>query len=356
MSDAKPAAMGDVSSDESRLRADVTVITAAYSMGRWSLTNAAVESVLAETTLPREIILPIDHNPELFTRLTEHWARARTGQAGPTITVVESRYDGHLGASATTAAQLASSNFLAFLDDDAAADPDWLEHLLAPFNDPTVIAVGGAPLPIYSAPRPRWFPGEFDWVFGCSYIGLPTRAEPILHLIGTTMAVRRSDFLAIGGVHSNDHGDMELSHRLLEFSPTSKLLYEPAARVRHYVHENRLRWSYFWRRCFFVNRSKVSAMRLLGTAGHLRAERSFAARVLTRGVLRNLREFIRGDVGGLLRAGAICVGVGLAAAGYAIGTIEWHLGRRPRGVAAGWVGSLGSPVSARGEAEPTPDA
>jgi GT2 family glycosyltransferase len=322
--------------------ADVTVITASYSMERWRLTLAAVESVLAQTVLPREIILPVDHNPELFNRLTEHWASANLGPSAPSIVVVESAYDGHLGAAATTAAELASSKFLAFLDDDAAAEPDWLQRLLAAFEDRRVLAVGGAPQPIYGRPRPPWFPQEFDWVFGCAYAGLPTRSEPILHLIGTTMAVRRSDFLAVGGVHSNDHGDMELSHKLLGRVPGGILLYEPEAIVRHFVHPNRLTWAYFWRRCFFVNRGKVAAMHELGTAGHLRAERGFALRVLTRAIATNLVHFLRGDTGGLKRALAICAGLALAGAGYATGTFAWSLGRRPHPGSTGWVGHLRS--------------
>jgi len=307
--------------------ADVTVITAAYSMDRWSLTCAAVESVLRQRLLPREIILPIDHNDELLERLREHWNDAGEDPRRPKIRVVPSKYDGHLGASATTAAELADTEFLAFLDDDAAADPTWLENLLAVFADPKVIAAGGAPLPVYSRPRPRWFPFEFDWVFGCAYAGLPTKAAPILHMIGTTMAVRRKDFMAIGGVHSDDHGDMELSHRLLQSSPGSHLMYQPAAVVRHYVHPDRLTWAYFWRRCFYVNRSKAAAFRELGPAANLRAERRFAQRALTRGFARGIRDAVSGDVGGLLRSICIVAGLALAGSGYLVGSMQRHIHR-----------------------------
>jgi GT2 family glycosyltransferase len=316
--------------DEDKGAADVTVITAAYSMERWSLTNAAVESVLRQTVLPREIIMPVDHNDALVERLREHWQTTDEKGGRPGIRVVPSKYDGHLGASATTAAELAETEFLAFLDDDAAADPMWLATLLAVFEDPTVIAVGGAPLPIYSRPRPRWFPFEFDWVFGCAYAGLPTTRAPILHMIGTTMAVRRKDFLSVGGVHSDDHGDMELSHKLLASSPGSHLMYEPAAVVRHYVHANRLTWAYFWRRCFNVNRSKAAAFRELGPAANLRAERRFAQRALTAGFARGIGEAIRGDVGGLLRSVAIVAGLSLAGSGYLVGTMQRHV-RRSKG-------------------------
>ena len=330
-----------MTSQAAREVADATVITATYSMERWPLIVRAIDSILAQTVLPRAIILPVDHNPELFRRLRDEWG-GRDTNGGPTIDAVESVYDGHLGASATTAVELAKTEFVAFLDDDAAAEPTWLERMLAPFADPAVVAVGGAPLPSYSRPRPRWFPREFDWVFGCAYAGLPTRLSPILHMIGTTMAVRRSDVLAIGGIHSNDHGDMELSHRLLALTPGRRILYEPAAVVHHHVPEGRLTWSYFWRRCFFVNRSKVAAMRSMGEAGHLRAERSFAARALTYGTLRNLGATLRGDLGGLQRVGATLAGVSLAGAGYAVGSLEWLMGRRPSGNLAGWVGELRS--------------
>jgi glucosyl-dolichyl phosphate glucuronosyltransferase len=309
--------------------ADVTVITATYSMERWALSIEAVESVLRQTILPKEIILPVDHNPELYERLRHYWG-ARCTESGPAITVVESKYEGHLGASATTAAELATTEYLAFLDDDASADSEWLERLLAALQRPRVIAVGGAPLPVYAKPRPRWLPFEFDWVFGCAYKGLPTKTKPILHLIGTTMAVRRKDLLAIDGIRSNEHGDLEMSHRLLALSPGSVILYVPDAIVRHHVREDRLTWSYFWRRCFFGNRRKVFTLRYIGEAGHLGAERRFAIRALTHGVLSNLGSFIVGDVGGLQRGLAIVIGLGLAGAGYLVGTIEWHVRRRLR--------------------------
>lgn len=319
------AAEGSRGEEAPRSTADVTVITAAYSLDRWPMTCAAIESVLAQTVLPREIILPIDHNRELYERLTAHWRARERREPEPKIRVMESRYAGHLAASARTAAEFATGEFLAFLDDDAVAEPDWLENLLAAFNDRAVIAVGGAPLPVYSKPRPRWFPHEFDWVFGCAYAGLPTSAAPILHLIGTTMAVRRSDYLRIGGVYSDGHEDMEMSHRLLEGSPGSVLMYEPRAVVRHHVHPDRLTWTYFWRRCFFVNRSKVGAVHAMGIAGNLRAEQQFARRALTRGVWTEIGQAIRGDLGGVLRAICICAGVGLAGAGYAVGTAQWRV-------------------------------
>jgi cellulose synthase/poly-beta-1,6-N-acetylglucosamine synthase-like glycosyltransferase len=310
-------------------RRAVSVIICAYTLDRWELLCSSVDSVLAQTEPPVELFLSIDHNHELFDRCRERWDGVTSG-AGTTVTVVENRYGGHLGSARTTAAELAHGEIIAFLDDDAAAEPDWLAQMVVPFEKPEVIAVGGRPLPVFSRPRPRWFPLEYDWVFGCSYLGLPTTTAPILHVIGAAMSVRRADLEAIGYFHSDNHDDMDMCHRLLHHSPSSVILYEPSAVVHHYVHENRLTWDYFWKRCFMVNRGKVKAFRDMGAARNLSAERRFAKRALSEGLARGGREFAAGDRGGLERSAVLCVGLALAGLGYATGTVEWELATRRR--------------------------
>ncbi|MBO0684251.1 MAG: glycosyltransferase family 2 protein, partial [Candidatus Dormibacteraeota bacterium] len=267
----------------------MSVIIPAYSVERWPLLKRAVESARCQVPAPGEVIVCVDHNPDLSFRCRQEWG-CKDRHEGPPVMVVDSRHPGHQGASRTTGAEVARGEFLLFLDDDAAATPGWLQLMLAGFDDPSVVAVGGAPLPEYPKPRPRWFPREFDWVFGCVYRGLPDVTAPIPRVIGTTMAVRRADLIALGGFHSDDHDDLDLSHRLRARFPGGSVIYEPRAVVRHRVHEHRLTWAYFWRRCFTVNRSKVGALRRMGAAANMGAERSFALGALTGGVATGLRE------------------------------------------------------------------
>jgi GT2 family glycosyltransferase len=330
--------------------ADVTVIVLAYSLERFAMDCAAVESVLNQTVPPTEVMLCVDDNadrPELLERFRARWPRRTgAGQAGPSVTVVESesdadtvrasaddqdwRFQAHYGFRGTgissgrsTALKLAGSEIVAFLDDDAIADPDWLQRLLAPFADPSVLAVGGAPVPVYAKPPPRWFPAEYNWVFGCAYKGLPTTTGPALRLIGANMAVRREELRAIAGLGSME--DMEICHRLLARSPGGRLIYEPRAIVRHRVHEDRLTWPYFWRRCFWANRDKVAIMKGLEGAANLKADRAYVLRTLPAGVLIGLRQALGGDAGGLERAAAIVAGVGISAIAYLTGVVEWNL-------------------------------
>ncbi len=303
----------------------VTVVICAYTEIRWELLCAAVGSVQSQTLPPREIILSIDHNPTLFERCRNRWPAERRPPAtgGAAVRVVQNCYRGRLGSARTTAAQLATGDYLAFLDDDAMAEPDWLARMIGHFEDPAVIAVGGAPHPVFATGRPRWFPREFDWVFGCVYVGLPVTTAPVLHLIGAAMAVRRQNLSAIGYFHSDNHDDMDMCHRLRDQFPGTKVVFDPDAIVHHHVPGNRLRWSYFWQRCFFVNRGKVAAFKEMGGARTLDAERRFARQILTDGIWTGLREAVRGDTGGVLRTGALCAGLTLAILGYLTGLSEW---------------------------------
>jgi GT2 family glycosyltransferase len=301
----------------------VTAIVCAYTLDRWELFLASVESLRAQTAPPLEIIICIDHNDEMLKCALD--SDVVGGDGSIPVTVVANRYDGRLGSARTTAAEMASGDILLFLDDDARAEPDLLEYLLAPYRDPSVVAVGGAPVPDYPRPRPVWFPYEFDWVFGCVYAGMPTRLAPTTRLIGATMSVRRHALQQIGYFHSDNHDDMDMCHRLAQRWPDKQILFEPKAIAQHSVHPDRLTWRYFWRRCFSVNRGKAAAHRNLPGSGDLDADRRFVGNALGRGVRREAEQIRRGDLGGLLRIACLNAGILLAASGYLTGVVEYWL-------------------------------
>ncbi len=329
-----------------------TVIIPAYTVDRWSMLNRAVASVEAQTRPPIALILCIDHNPDLFQRCERRWGGAMSDRSPFPIHVVSNRFNqagsgasAHLkahgskrrfgaGWARNSGAELADGDVLVFLDDDASAAPDWLERLLAPYEDESTVAVGGAPLPVYETERPMWFPANFDWVFGCAYEGLPKQLAPLRHLIGANMSVRRDVFEEIGGFHSIDFDDLDLCMRVSSRRPLGRMLYEPRAIVYHYVPAQRVEWSYFWRRCFFVNREKVEAFAAMGAAANIRAERDFVLRAICSQASVHISELLRGQLIGLARLGAMTVGLIMAAFGHLVGRVQltWRTltrGRHP---------------------------
>jgi hypothetical protein len=205
-----------------------------------------------------------------------------------------------------------------------------LDRLTAPYHDERVVGTGGSAAATWDDGRPAWFPREFDWVVGCSYAGLPTRPTLIRNPIGCTMSFRRAAILAAGGFRA-DVGrvgrrpsggeETELSIRIVRLRPEARIVYVPAAAVRHRVPAARATWHYFRSRCYEEGRSKARISVLAGAGAGLASERSYVRRTLPLGLLRGLRNAARGDVSGVARAGAIVAGLAITFAGYVSGRV-----------------------------------
>lgn len=306
---------------QSRAAPRVTVIVCAFTKDRWELLVGALRSLVDQELPPIEVILCIDHNPELYEMSSAEFPVAFSDAPWP-LRIVENRFTTRLGGARTTAAEIAVGEILAFLDDDAFAESTWLRRLVEPYRDPAIVAVGGAPLARYESERPRWIPFECNWIFGCAYRGMPKRRAPIEHLIGANMSVRRDVLMSWGGFQSDNHDDMDLSLRAAHEFGAAAVLFEPDAVVHHFVPRSRLTWSYFWRRCYHVNKGKVAAYRGLGPASSLAAEIRFVRRSLSRAILSEGRALASGDLYAPVRYGALVVAIALAGAGAVVGRLR----------------------------------
>jgi GT2 family glycosyltransferase len=311
----------------------VDVVICAYTHERWELLCRAVRSVQQQTRPPSAILVCVDHNDSLFDRCLQRWPDEGQPEV-PRVKVLRNRYPGRLGSARNTALEQVRSEFTAFLDDDAEAETTWLAALMRVYEDTDAVAVGGAPMPRFETCRPGWFPPEFDWVFGCHYRGLPSRRQPIAHLIGASMSVRTDALRSVGGFHSDLHDDMDLSHRIAASFGASSVVYEPEARISHFVPRERVTWRYFWRRCYTVNRSKVRALADMGYAGNLSAELRFG-RLMVAAVARDVARGARGDTDAVAQAAAIVAGLGVAGIGHLRGSLDLRGGRLPESLTVG---------------------
>jgi GT2 family glycosyltransferase len=322
--------------DSSRVggKPSATVIVCAYADRRWSQLEQAIGSIERQSDPAAEIVLVIDHNPALLER-----ARA----AFPSARVVPNEDLQGLSGARNTGVRHSTSEILAFLDDDAAAHPDWLATLLPAFEDPSVIGTGGAALPLWQDGAPPWLPPEFLWVVGASYVGLPVTPAPVRNPIGANMAFRSEAFeLAgaftegIGRVGRTPLGceETEFSIRVRQAVPGAVVLYLPAARVDHHVSADRTTWRYFASRCWAEGISKALVTGLVGGKDGLSSERAYVVRTLGRGFVRGLRDAARGDRSGLARSGMIVAGLAITVAGFARGQVAARSAARLRRRAA----------------------
>ena len=310
----------------------MSVVICAYTLDRWAQLQRAVASVQSQRPPAREILVVIDHNAELLERARVRWGPApQAGRgSGPPVRVLASEGAPGLSGARNTGVNACSADVVAFLDDDAEADEGWIERLSAPYADPEVAACGGAATAALSDLRPGWWPVEFDWVVGCSYVGLPTSTANVRNLIGANMSVRRALLVDLGGFQEGigrvgcrplGCEETDLFIRLAQRWPTARIVYEPAAGVRHAVTPARLSWRYFRSRCFAEGLSKASVASRVGSQHALAAERSYTLKVLPAGMARGLRDACRGQRGGGLRAMAIGAGLAMTTAGYVTGQL-----------------------------------
>lgn len=305
-----------------------SVVISTYDEKRWDDLLACVASLAAQERGPLETIVVVDHNPALLARARDAFPDARV--------VANERSRGLAGARNSGTAAAAGS-IIAFIDDDARAEPRWVGEIEGCFTRPETVGAGGALLPAWPDRAPAWLPPEFLWVVGCSYKGLPDELAPVRNPIGANMAVRRAVLEEVGGFREgfdedaprqlrargvvraggNVPDDTDLAIRVKQHHPDAVWLYQPAARVHHSVTLERTTFGYFLRRSYEEGVGKASLAGLVGAGEGMSSERRHVAAVLPAGVGRGLRDAVRGKPAGLLRALAILAGTAAAALGYA---------------------------------------
>lgn len=304
----------------------LSIVICAYTTQRWWQLCQAVESVLSQDSPIPELILVIDHSDGLYTR-----ACSRFG-ADERVTVRRNTEAPGLSGARNTGVGAAHGDVIAFLDDDAYAEPGWAQALMHHYKDRRIAGVGGYADPIWSENRPTWMPQEFDWVVGCSYVGQPTRLSAVRNPLGCNMSMRRSVLEKVGGfrsevgrIGSTPFGceETELCLRIRANRTCNQILFDPEMRVRHHVSPERATLRYFVRRCHHEGMSKAVVTELADTPDALSSERVYVFRVLPRAVLR---EALSMSTAGLARAAMMLLGLVVTTAGYVRGKV----GRRLR--------------------------
>lgn len=295
---------------------DVSVVICAYTLEREAELVAAIESILSQEDPVGEVIVVVDHNDELLA-----WAKGKY----PALQVVPNAGAKGLSGARNTGVARSSGAVVAFLDDDAQAAPDWARELTAAYSVGNVLGVGGWIEPAWVSERPAWWPPEFDWVVGCSYVGLPTQRAYVRNMIGANMSLRREVLKAAGGfdaylgrVGAGATGgeETELCIRARSLFPNAEIVFEPRARVRHRVGPARCTWRYFMQRCWGEGKSKARVGSLASHKSALATERTYVVKTLAHSFLAALLH------GHWRRASTILAGLAVTTVAYADATVK----------------------------------
>jgi GT2 family glycosyltransferase len=240
----------------------------------------------------------------------------------------------------------ARAPLVAFFDDDAEAEPRWVEILLDMFRtSPGLGAAGGrikVRWPDANNTRPVWMPDSLLGYYGhCDYGPAPRKLEFPDYPYGSNMVIRRDLLQKIGGFDPNlgptggnlmAAGEQDMFRRLYQLAPT--VLYDPAAVVHHWAPPERVTRQWTLRRAF---KHGVSNSVMQRASADL-PRTAWAARV-GRGVWRAAVSALSSAVGIVTRDKPSVVMSRSAITAYWVGYT--------RGAAAILVGSGGSPVPSK---------
>lgn len=219
--------------------------------------RGAVQSLVRQT-LPAsafEIIVVDNGSTDGTDRVVAELAAA----AGNVRYVREERIG--LSTARNTGAAATSAPYVAYMDDDARAEPDWLESIVRAFREisPAPAALGGRVTLDWDGPAPTWFPPRYQSLY--TWVDLGNQRRPIGsrgYIVGANMAFRRDVLNQVGGFRTDlgRHGtglmggeDTALIRTLL--AARLPVHYEPAAVVAHRVPPERRRKRWLYRRLFW---------------------------------------------------------------------------------------------------------
>jgi GT2 family glycosyltransferase len=178
-----------------------------------------------------------------------------------------------------TGAAAAKGEFFAFMDDDAVADPDFIERILHFFKlYPDANGLGGRIIPKYIPAKPDWMSyyvsslvGNFD------YSNRLEKFKPGKYPLESNMVVRKTDFNKVGGFNTalpGVKGTLRIGGEGKDFFLKLQALgaviyYDPLLKVQHVVEVKKLTREYLYRIASGIGRGERVRTKTAGQGRYL---------------------------------------------------------------------------------------
>ena len=232
----------------------VTAYTPAYNVSEYLART--IEGLLAQTHGFDEILVIDDGSRDDSAEIASRY---------PEVTLIQHPVNKGLAAARNTALRAARNEFVASVDADVVADPNWIATLLPHLADPKVVGAGGILIEgVQTTLADRWRRARMAQQWGAQYIRNPR------FLYGCNNVFRKSAILEAGGYNESLRvcgEDPDLAVRLR--ARGWDFVYDPAAHSTHLRHDNRESvLDMYWRWWKFGNQAYPNGITLRSWLGH----------------------------------------------------------------------------------------
>ena len=200
----------------------------------------------------------------------------RLVMAGPNFRLLRVEQPG-VSLARNVGARCARSEWIAYIDDDAIPEPDWVRAILNAVGERSPPAlIGGRILPQWEAPLPAWWPASLRGVLSIIEHDRPGeyRTDQVPHGLepyAANMVVNVAALLEAGGFQGSvgrygsallSDEEVQLAWRLQNGGFSAR--YDPRIVVRHQIAKERLTPAWLLRRLYWQGASTVVTRHLLG--------------------------------------------------------------------------------------------
>jgi len=307
---------------------EVSVIICEHSLERYDDFRDAVESVFNQTYHNVEVVLVSDGNEEVCETMSIEYGHREDVVIecnNSNVGLLESRNNG---------AEAASGDIVAFLDDDAVANEDWIAEIVATYKREDVPAVGGKMTPAWVSRQPGYLPEEFFWLIGVTHRGFAEGPGEVRNTPGSNISFRREVFLELNGFDTEiggrtgdvnlQGGETELCARLRQKCGYG-VYYNPDAIVAHKVFEYRTEINWLLDRAFWQGYSKRGMEVLISETNSTDVESDFLRMLLFESAPNRVRDLFKNPtVSKIEQLCMLFVFTLVVGFGYLYGILKWH--------------------------------
>jgi len=246
----------------------VSVVLCTYTEDMYPHFSEAAESILSQTYDDVELVVIVDGTQSVYDRVVADY-----GDRNDVVIECNEENVGLLE-SRNRGAEIATGDVVAFIDDDAVADEQWIERLVRAYEEEDMIAAGGKMTPEWVAGKPSFLPEEFYWLVGVTHRGFAEGLGEVRNTFGSNISFRAEVFDELGGFDTDiggRKGDANLQGGETELCARMKreyrqgVWYDPDAKVAHKIFDYRTEFRWLVDRAFWQGYSKRAMESLVDT-------------------------------------------------------------------------------------------